>query len=183
MGNSPAAQTAPLLMTNEQRTEQKVLMTAAHHSYVVGLNSHAFFKLSNKARSEDLVQDTFVKTWKYLVKGGKIEIMKAFLYHVLNQLIIDQYRKHDTDSLDAMVEKGFDPGIDNSEKLFNMLDGKKALFLIQRLPEKYQKVMRMRFVQELSFKEMSLVTGETKNALAVKVYRGLEKLKLIFNSK
>jgi len=169
------------MMDTKQTTENRVAMTMAHHSYAKGLNLHAFFKLSDKMQSEDLVQDTFVKTWKYLVRGGKIDIMKAFLYHVLNQLIIDHYRKHATESLDHLQESGFDPGTDPREKLFNLLDGKKALFLISRLPEKYRGVMRMRFVENLSFKEMALITGDTKNAMAVQVHRGLEKLKNIFN--
>ena len=65
--------------------------------------------------------------------------------------------------------------------MVNILDGKKALILIARLPEKYQKVMRMKYVQDLSLEEMSLVTGQTKNTIAVQTYRGLEKLKVLYN--
>jgi len=128
-----------------------------------------------------LVQDAFMKTWSYLIKGGKIDTMKAFLYHILNDLIVDEYRKHKTISFDVLLEKGFEPKNDHSKRLFNLLDGKAAILLIQRLPEKYQKVMRMKYVQELSLKEMSLITGQTKNALAVQLHRGLEKLKMLYN--
>jgi len=130
---------------------------------------------------EDLVQDTFMKTWSYLVKGGKIDVMKAFLYHVLNNLIIDEYRKKKTASLDVLLEKGFEPGKDPSERLLNALDGKAALLLIQQLPDRYRKVLNMRYVQDLSLSEMSLLTGQSKNAMAVQVHRGLEKLKLLYN--
>ena len=64
----------------------------------------------------------------------------------------------------------------------NILDGKAALLLIARLPISYQKVMRMKYVQDLSLKEMSLITGQTKNALAVQLHRGLEKLKIIYKT-
>jgi RNA polymerase sigma-70 factor (ECF subfamily) len=114
------------------------------------------------------------------VKGGKVDIMKAFLYHVLNNLIVDEYRKRKTTSLDVLLEKGYEPSVDDSERLLNVLDGKSALFLTQRLPEKYRKVMRMRYMQELSLKEMSLITGQSKNAIAVQLHRGLEKLKLLY---
>jgi RNA polymerase sigma-70 factor (ECF subfamily) len=170
------------MLTPKQKTEQQAALTTAHHNYEKGLNLHAFFKTHDHAIGRDLVQDTFLKTWSYLVKGGKIDIMKAFLYHVLNNLIVDEYRKHKTTSLDALFEKGFEPSIDHSVRLFNVLDGKAALLLIARLPEKYQKVMRMKYVQNLSLKEMSLLTGESKNTMAVQVHRGLEKLKLLYNS-
>lgn len=169
-------------MDKEQETQHNAALTVAHHDYEKRLNAYAFFKVNNHATSEDLVQDTFLKTWKYLVRGGKIDLMKAFLYHVLNGLIVDEYRKHKTISLDALREKGFEPQATDSGRLLNILDGKGAMLLIGRLPTKYQKTMRMRYVQDLSLKEMSLITGQTKNSLAVQVHRGLEKLKLLYIS-
>lgn len=172
------------MLTKKQEGQQRAVLTVAHHDYEKGLNTHAFFKVPDRAISEDLVQETFMKTWSYLVKGGKIDIMKAFLYHVLKNLIVDEYRKkkNATTSLDALQEKGFEPSTEHPERLlFNALDGKAALLLIARLPFMYQKVMRMRYVQNLSLKEMSLITGQTKNALAVQVHRGLAKLKLLYS--
>lgn len=167
-------------MTPKQEIQRKLVLTSAHRDYGKGLGAHAFFKTHNRATSEDLVQDTFMKTWKYLVKGGKIDIMKAFLYHILNNLIVDEYRKRKTYSLDVLLEKGYEPGIDPAERLFNVLDGKAALLLIQRLPERYQKVLRMRYVQDLSLSEIALLTGQSKNTIAVQVHRGLEKLKSLY---
>lgn len=169
------------MMTPEQEKQLQVLLTAAHQNYSRKLNVHAFFKVHDQKISEDLVQDTFMKTWSYLVRGGKIDLMKAFLYHVLNNLIVDEYRKHKATSLNILLEKGFEPSTGNSEHLSNVLDGKAALLLIYRLPEKYQKVMRMRYVQFLSLEEISLITGLSKNTVAVQIHRGLEKLKLLYN--
>lgn len=143
-------------MTPKQETQRQGILTTAHHDFSKGLNSHAFFKVHDHVLGEDLVQDTFLKTWSYLVKRGKIDVMKAFLYHILNNLIIDEYRKHKTTSLDVLIEKGFEPKDDDSERPFNILNGKTAILLIQRLPATYQKVMRMRFVQGLTLSEMSL---------------------------
>lgn len=169
------------MMTPKQETERQAELTTAHKNYGKGLHSHAFFKVHNRAMGEDMVQDTFMKTWKYLVKGGKIDVMKSFLYHILNNLIVDEYRKRKTSSLDVILEKGYEPSEDTTERLMNALDGRTAILLIQRLPKKYQKVMRMRYVQDLSLKEMSLTTGQSKNTIAVQLHRGLAKLKLLYN--
>ena len=168
-------------MTPKQEVKQRAILSVAHKDYGKKLNSYAFFRVSNRATSEDLVQDTFRKTWTYLVKGGKIDVMKSFLYHVLKDLIIDEYRKRKSSSLDALMEKGFQPGEDNSQRLMDVLDGKRAIFLISRLPDKYQRIMRMRYVQDLSLQEMSLITGQSKKTLAVQVHRGLKKLKIIYD--
>jgi RNA polymerase sigma-70 factor (ECF subfamily) len=170
-----------LYMTALEQETQRGLLTEAHHDFQVGLNLHAFYKVNNHALGEGLVQDTFTKTWSYLLKGGKIEIMKAFLYHILNNLIVDEYRKHKTISLDVFLEKGFEPN-SGSQNILDILDGKAALLLIQRLPLAYQKIMRMKYVQDLSLKEISLITGQSKNAIAVQTHRGLAKLKLLYNA-
>jgi RNA polymerase sigma-70 factor (ECF subfamily) len=169
-----------IYMTPKQEAARHAAFTVAHHDFEEGLNKHAYFKLNNHAIGEDLVQDTFVKTWSYLVRGGKIDVMKAFLYHVLNNLIVDEYRKRKTSSLDTLIEKGFEPSTGSSVRFIDALDGKSALLLIARLPIAYQKVMRMRYVQELSLKEMSLITGQSKNAIAVQAHRGLSRLKLLY---
>jgi RNA polymerase sigma factor (sigma-70 family) len=169
------------MLTQKEEIKQRALLATAHLDFEKGLNLHAFFKVNDHSVGEDLVQDTFVKTWKYLVKGGKIDIMKAFLYHVLNNLIIDQYRKHKTASLDALIDKGFDLSTGDTQNLFNVLDGKAAVLLIKDLPKSYQKVMRMRYIQELTLTEMAFITGLTKNTVAVHSHRGLEKLKILYN--
>lgn len=178
--NIVALRSSTYVMTPQQSRVRHALLTAAHMDFSKGLGAHAFFKVHSDSVSADLVQDTYIKTWAYLVKGGKIVTMKAFLYHTLNNLIIDHYRKKKNASLDVLLEKGFNPKDESSESLIDMLDGKAALVLIMRLPVAYQKIMRMRYVQDLTLEEMSLITGSSKNALAVKVHRGLEKLRALY---
>ncbi len=170
-------------MTPKEEGKHRDAITVAHHDFEKGLNSYAFFKLSSHTVGEDLVQDTFLKTWSYLVKGGKVDTMKAFLYHILNNLIIDEYRKRKNKSvsLEVMLENGFEPGRDESVSLFNKIDGKSAVLLIKQLPLTYQKVMHMRYVQDLSIQEMSLITGKSKNTVTVQIHRGLEKLKILYH--
>lgn len=167
-------------MTLEQETIQQRLFTAAYNEHKKGLDRHSLFKVSNVALSESLVQDTFLKTWKYMVKGGKVNAMKAFLYHVLNGLIIDEYRKHKETSLDLLVEKGFDPKEDNSDNIFNILDSKRAVLMIALLPKKYQQLMRMKYAENLSLEEISKATGQSRNTAAVQISRGLVMLKKIY---
>ncbi len=158
----------------------KEVLSVAHFDFQKGLNARAFFKMNDRALGQDLVQSTFLKTWVYLVKGGKINIMKAFLYHILNNLIIDEYRKNKPGSLDTLIESGFEPAVEESGRVFDIMDGKAAALLIQRLPEKYRNIMRMRYMQVLSLKEISLITGQTRNTVAVQTHRGLEKLKSLY---
>lgn len=168
------------MITKTQMHRQQILLGAGYVEFHHRLNRYACSRTNDRALADDLIQSTFLKTWAYLVRGGKIEIMEAFLYHVLKALIIDEYRKQSATSLDALLEKGFDPGVDDSNRLVDMLDGQQAAVLIAQLPELYQNVMRLRYMQDLSLKEISLITGQTKNAVAVQSHRGLEKLKELY---
>jgi RNA polymerase sigma-70 factor (ECF subfamily) len=170
-------------MVSRQLVQLRIELSEANHDYKKSLNSHAFAKMHDSTLSEDLVQQAFMKTWIYLAKGGKIDLMKAFLFHVLNNLIVDEYRKHKTSSLDAIMEKGFEPKINNNKCLNDYIDGKAAMLLIDKLPDKYKKIMRMRYIQNLSLEEIQLITGQSKNSIAVQAHRGLDKLRLLYNHK
>lgn len=164
-------------MTPKENKKINVVLTNAHHDHSPGMNKRASYKLNDRERGGELVQDTFLKTWKYLLRGGKIDIIKAFLYHVLNDLIVDEYRKKKPLSLDLLIEQGFQPTVDDIPRLIDKLDGRAAILLIRRLPVKYQKIMLMRYVQDLTLKEMSDINGQSKNTNAVQIYRAGKMLK------
>jgi len=151
----------------------------ASHDYRKSLTGLAFYKTHNPDLSDDLVQSTFLKALLYLQKGGKINTMRIFLKHILSGLIIDEYRKRKITSLDALLEMGFEPGFDDLESNINQLDGAKVAVLIDALPKKYQPVMRMRYIQDLSLAEIAVRTKQTKNTVAVQSHRGLQKLRAL----
>lgn len=168
------------MMTPKQKKQRGALLTKAHNDYAQGMTSYSFYKTHNSATSDDLVQDTFLKTWRYLVRGGEIVLMKAFLYHALNHLIIDEYRKHKkTLSLDLLCERGYEPSLTVMAHVMDVFDSNVALSLLLQLPEKYQRVLRMRYVEDRSLKEISVITKQSKNTVAVQLHRGLAKLRVL----
>src|SRR6185369_6336053 len=153
----------------------KTIFTESYDTYKEGLSSYAFFKINNKMTSEDLVQHAFMKTWMYMLKGGEIKKMKAFLYRVLNNLIIDEYRKHKTTSLDAMMEEGYEPTVVDPKDIVSTLDSEAVLPLIDKLPDTDKKVMQMKYIEHLSLDEMSKIDGVSKKTISVKIRRGIDK--------
>lgn len=173
----------PLQNDMQIQNEQHMLLAAAHRDHAKSLYVHAYHKLHDRTLGQDLVQDTFAKTWRYLARGGKIDVMRAFLYHILNGLIIDEYRKKKTLSLDLLIEKGFEPSVDNTEKLLDEIDGRSAMRLISDLPTKYQQIMSLRYARELSHTEIARITGQSNSTVAVQAHRGLAKLKELYRMK
>ncbi len=161
----------------KQTTDE--IFTQAHGDFEQSLLKRSFFKVNNRALADDLVQATFLNTWKYLVKYGKIDSMQAFLFHVLNNLIIDEYRKNKPVSLDLMTEGGFQLAIDDSDRLVNKIDGKAAILLIPLLTKKHREVITMRYLEDISLGDIAAKTKQSKNTVAVQIHRGAEKLALL----
>jgi RNA polymerase sigma-70 factor (ECF subfamily) len=92
-------------MQNDANRQQ---FLAAYDNYADAIYRHCFYRVFSKPLAEELTQDTFMKTWKYLEGGKQVENLRAFLYRVANNLIIDHSRKKKEERLDALLEKSAD---------------------------------------------------------------------------
>jgi len=164
--------------------DQEERFLKAFAEYGDALFRHATLRVSDRERAIDIVHDTFTKVWTYLRGGHEIEAYRPFLYKVLNNLIIDEYRKQKELSLDALLEQegvnegSFEELSESSvEALGATIDGKQALDLISILPDIYKEVLILRFVDGLGPREISVLTEESENVISVRIYRGLKMLR------
>lgn len=162
--------------------------TKAYEEYADALFRHCCFRVSNRERALELTQETFMKTWDAVSQGKQIENHKAFLFRVLNNLIIDEYRKKKSSSLDALLEQeGVTEGnfIDlqtgsleeEVEKIELNLQSERLEKALKELPESYRSVVVMRFMNDLRPKEIASILGESENAVSVRINRGVKKLR------
>jgi RNA polymerase sigma-70 factor (ECF subfamily) len=156
----------------------------AFEEYSDALFRHAFLRISDREKAIDIVHDTFTKVWSYVRAGHDIEAFRPFLYKVLNNLIIDEYRKTKETSLDALFEKeGIDEGSfddltsNTVESLAAILDGKQVFAMLDELPDTYREVIILRFVDELGPKEISNLIEESENVVSVRLHRALRLLR------
>jgi RNA polymerase sigma-70 factor (ECF subfamily) len=163
---------------------QEERFLAAFDEYSDALYRHAALRLSNQEKAIDVVHDTFTKVWSYLRAGHQIDAFRPFLYKVLNNLIIDAYRKKSEVSLDALMEaEGVDEGAfadlteHTIESLAATIDGKQAFALLDALPDQYREVIILRFVDELGPREISELIEESENVVSVRLHRGLKLLR------
>jgi RNA polymerase sigma-70 factor (ECF subfamily) len=141
---------------------------------------YCHFQTSNREVALDLVQDTFMKTWSYLQGGNEVDNVKAFLYKVAKNLIIDYRRKKKSYSLDAITETGieFSEG-DESEDATNKFDRQFVLSQLEKLDPDAREILTMRYVNEMSIKEIAEATDLTPNNVSVKIHRSIDKMKLV----
>ncbi len=162
----------------------------AFDEYGDALFRHASLRISDRERAIDVVHDTYTKVWSYIRSGHEIDAFRPFLYKVLNNLIIDEYRKQKEASLDALFEaEGVDESIfddlreDTVERSVAKLDGGQALAIISELPDIYREVLLFRYVDELKPTEISVLVEETENTVSVRIHRGLHLLRKIMEER
>lgn len=166
----------------EGSQEQRFL--EAFDEYGDALFRHAFIRVSDREKAIDLVHDTYTKVWSYVRGGQEIDSFRPFLYKVLNNLIVDEYRKRKEKSLDAILdqegitEATFDDLVDDStEALAATIDGRQAFELLSTLQDEYREVIALRFVDGLGPKEIAELIEESENVVSVRLHRALKALR------
>lgn len=162
----------------------------AFDQYADALFRHASIRLSNRERAIELVHDAYTKVWGYMREGHEVKSFRPFLYKILNNLIIDEYRRRKESSLDALLEQeGTDEGSfadlshDATETTIDELDGRRALEAIALLPEIYREVLTLRFVDGLMPKDIALLIEESDNVVSVRLHRGIKLLRKAIESR
>ena len=128
-------------------------------------------KIKNRDLSEDIFQDTFIKVINSLQKGKYNEEGKflPWMMRIAHNLVIDHFRKdakmrkvRPTDEFD--IFDVLDDGNKNQEEAMMQTQVHADLkVLIEQLPEDQKEVLKMRYFEDLSFKQISDLTGTSIN--------------------
>jgi RNA polymerase sigma-70 factor (ECF subfamily) len=126
--------------------------------------SYIFQIVRNRELTEDLFQDTFIKAIVTIQQGRYFETGKflGWINRIAHNLIIDHFRKEKNEN--TVSADAFEFDIVNSGKLADMsiediMSNEQVLSdvvkMVDFLPPVQQEVVRMRFFEELSFKEIA----------------------------
>jgi RNA polymerase sigma-70 factor (ECF subfamily) len=139
-----------------------------HQSKIYGF---IYSKLSDRDIADDIFQDTFIKVIKTLKSNSYNEEGKflPWVMRISHNLIIDYFRKNKKMPMFRETEEFsiFSIMSDNvpnieSQMITSQVESDLRK-LIEELPEDQKEVLRMRIYQDLSFKEISELTGVSIN--------------------
>lgn len=139
-----------------------------HQSKIYGF---IYSKISDRDISDDIFQDTFIKVIKTLKLNSYNEEGKflPWVMRIAHNLIIDHFRKNKKMPMYRETEEFsiFSIMSDNVPNIESRLITEQVEFdlkkLIEELPEDQKEVLKMRIYQDLSFKEISEITGVSIN--------------------
>jgi RNA polymerase sigma-70 factor (ECF subfamily) len=182
--NTPDA----LLVKNYVAGDENALATLInrHQSKIYGF---IYSKVSDRDISDDIFQDTFIKVIKTLKSNAYNEEGKflPWVMRIAHNLIVDHFRRTKKMPMFRETEEFsiFSIMSDNSPNIESQLittqveeDLKK---LIQELPKDQREVLEMRIYQDLSFKEISELTGVSINTALGRMRYALMNLRKVID--
>jgi RNA polymerase sigma-70 factor, ECF subfamily len=159
----------------DQTSEEQFL--EAYEEHADALLRHCLMRVRDRELAKDIVQEAYSKTWVYMSEGKEIEYLRAFLYRVANNLIIDWARKKKASSLETMMEDdGFEPADENVKDFTDVQAAREAIKMLGELDEMYRTAITMRYLDEMSPREIAEALGVSENVVSVRIHRGIEKL-------
>lgn len=128
--------------------------------------------IKNEDIANDIFQETFVKAILTIKQGRYTENGKfpAWISRIAHNLIIDYYRQEKSENLQSSDLEDID--ILNRKELCEQTIEDIIIseqitsdvkYLIEELPELQKEVLKMRYYQNLSFKEIAEITGVSIN--------------------
>lgn len=172
----------------EENTRRKEFEEIAM-AYVDSLYNMAVRLVFNKEEAEDLVQETYLKAYRFFDTFQKGTNIKAWLFKILRNTFINKYRKtasmpgeifiEDFESVDTNIpydqETKATESADTLEGKYADLsslmddDVKRAL---ESLPIEYREAILFSDVEELSYKDISEITNVPIGTVKSRLNRG-----------
>jgi RNA polymerase sigma-70 factor (ECF subfamily) len=134
--------------------------------------------------ADDALQNTFVNCWKNIGKFREQSSLYTWLYSIATNealMLIRKRNRLSENSLETIKEV-----FSISDEGGSWFDGDEAQELLQNailsLPEKQRVVFSMRYYDEMSYEDISKITGTTVGALKASYFHAVRKIEKIIAS-
>jgi len=160
----------PILVQNYISGDEKALELLIN-KHNQRLTSFIYSKVLDRAITEDIFQDTFIKVIKTLKRGAYNEEGKflPWVMRIAHNLIIDHFRRNKrmpkfegSEDFNIFSVLG-DDKLDAEKQLIKDQIENDLGLLIEELPDDQKEVLVMRMYRDMSFKEISENTGVSIN--------------------
>lgn len=158
-----------------------------YDKYVEPIYRFVYLKVSNKEEAEDLTSDIFLRAWDYLIREEEraVENFRALIYAIARNRIVDLYRERARrqEWLVAVGESEPElatPTVKLEDQNTDLIDP--LLKTIQQLKQEYQDVIHLKYIEDLSTRQIAQILGKSSTSVRVTLHRALKKLKELTQS-
>lgn len=147
-----------------------------YDTYADQIWRHLYFRLGDRERAQELMQEVFMRVWNYIQEGKTITHEKAFLYTAARNLFINEIRaKKDVVSLDDNLDESVfvEQHIPSPQK---EAEARELMEHLNQLKEPYREVLIMRYIDGLQVRDIAEFLGEQETAISMRIKRGIDAL-------
>lgn len=162
-------------------------MNPSHHQFINyyhenkdKLLTYLMYRVNfDKMLAEDLLMEVYIKAYMHFDKFDTNKgSFKTWLFALAHNHLITHWRKEKnrrTVSLEALEEKGFEPAyVDDDDSLSKAMDAKKVQYLLSLMKEDERELISLRYLQELSYEEISNIIEKKQGAIRTALTRALK---------
>jgi len=133
------------------------------------------YRVNQDKEAEDLTSQVFLKVYEQLPNYTEKGQFPAWLFTIVRHQAADHFRSDQPDvPLEDLNLK--DDQVNLLEQATRSDDLKRLGRLIQALPEPEQELIRLRFVAQLTYKDIAIIQGNNQDAIRKQVSRLLARL-------
>jgi RNA polymerase sigma-70 factor (ECF subfamily) len=158
-----------------------------YDSYVTQIYRFIYFKVSSQHDAEDLTSEVFLKAWNYIVsKEESVENLKALLYRIARNLVIDFYRSKAKREYVREEEVLFNIEDDRQQSFLDDIDNRAGVkdveLVLRKVKDEYREIIILRFIEELSISEIAKILNKSKGSVRVTLHRALKVIRELMQS-
>jgi len=168
-----------LLLRKARQYDQKAL-AEIYDLYSDALFAYAFKHVGKSQVAEDLVAETFSRFLKALERGGgPKEYLRAYLYRITHNLIIDSYRREPPPPLELEEELLSEEGADPISIVADLEDADRVRNALRLITPEQSQVITLRFLEGWSGPEIARAMDKSLGSIKALQHRGLAALQRI----
>lgn len=148
--------------------------------YVNRIYRFIFFKVNSVSDAQDLTSEVFLKLWQHLNEGKEVKNLNSYIYIIARNSVIDFYRQRVKDSVTVSQENSpeiSDEQADLMKKQVLDSDWSQVLKSLKKLKDEYREIIILRFLDELTIREIASVLNKSNGSVRVLIHRALKALK------
>ncbi len=136
-------------------------------------------RLVPEAHAREIVQETFLRLWQQEYKEIG-DHLAEWLYTVCRNQAIDARRKNSHAEKSEVEEVAYETPEDKTAKA---QEQGSLLKLVAKLPLEQQEVIRLKFQDDLSYKEISAITGHSISYVGVLIHTAVTTMREKYGAK
>jgi RNA polymerase sigma-70 factor (ECF subfamily) len=145
---------------------------------------YVYFRVHD-AESEDITEEIFLRAWEKINKYSPREgaSFSAWLFKLASNSVADHYRQR-KEHFEIPEYFPDESRLGNpKQQAEGELDLARLKQALKKLPEKYQQVLVLRYINDLSHKEIAKILKKSEGAVRILVFRGLGLMRTVLQKK